>query len=132
MPSGTPSPGRLSPPCRTDPRHLALGRRTGQAAKPEYPSPRTQRTPGPQAWRLQPLPPPQGQRPTGAHRDPPRRPTPAQAGQSAVITKEAALGEVPPEQLPDETLIYTLPSRYCLPDVLGDEAWALFGSQHSG
>ena len=28
--------------------------------------------------------------------------------------------ELPPEELPDEVLIYTLPSRYCLPDMLGD------------
>jgi transglutaminase-like putative cysteine protease len=33
-----------------------------------------------------------------------------------------------PDALPDDTLIYTLPSRYCLPDVLGDEAWARFGA----
>ena len=36
--------------------------------------------------------------------------------------------EVEPERLPDEVLIYTLPSRYCLPDVLGDEAWSLFSA----
>jgi transglutaminase-like putative cysteine protease len=41
-------------------------------------------------------------------------------------------GEVPPEALPDDTLIYTLPSRYCLPDVLGNEAWARFGSHPPG
>ena len=29
--------------------------------------------------------------------------------------------EVPAAQLPDDVLVYTLPSRYCLPDVLGDE-----------
>jgi transglutaminase-like putative cysteine protease len=40
--------------------------------------------------------------------------------------------EVGPEQLPDDALIYTLPSRYCLPDVLGDEAWELFGSRPPG
>ncbi len=40
--------------------------------------------------------------------------------------------EIAPEQLPDETLIYTLPSRYCLPDVLGDEAWSRFGDQEPG
>jgi transglutaminase-like putative cysteine protease len=40
--------------------------------------------------------------------------------------------EVTAEQLPDDTLIYTLPSRYCLPDVLGDEAWSLFGSRPPG
>jgi len=40
--------------------------------------------------------------------------------------------EVPAELLPDDTLIYTLPSRYCLPDVLANEAWALFGSHAPG
>ena len=40
--------------------------------------------------------------------------------------------EVAPDDLPDDTLIYTLPSRYCLPDVLGNEAWALFGTRAPG
>ena len=40
--------------------------------------------------------------------------------------------EVPAAELPDDTLVYTLPSRYCLPDLLGDEAWRLFGSQEPG
>jgi transglutaminase-like putative cysteine protease len=40
--------------------------------------------------------------------------------------------ELLPDDLPDDTLIYTLPSRYCLPDVLGDEAWTLFGSHPPG
>jgi transglutaminase-like putative cysteine protease len=40
--------------------------------------------------------------------------------------------ELPPEKLPDEVLIYTLPSRYCLPDVLGQEAWERFGSVAPG
>ena len=40
--------------------------------------------------------------------------------------------EVPPDQLPDDTLLYTLPSRYCLPDVLGDEAWSRFGGLAPG
>ena len=40
--------------------------------------------------------------------------------------------EIAPDKLPDDTLLYTLPSRYCLPDVLGDEAWTLFGSQAPG
>jgi transglutaminase-like putative cysteine protease len=40
--------------------------------------------------------------------------------------------EVPAAQLPDDVLVYTLPSRYCLPDVLGDEAWRLFGSAKPG
>ncbi len=40
--------------------------------------------------------------------------------------------EVPPDQLPDDTLLYTLPSRYCLPDLLGDEAWSRFGGLAPG
>lgn len=40
--------------------------------------------------------------------------------------------EVPPTSLPDETLVYTLPSRYCLSDELGDDAWRLFGSLPHG
>jgi transglutaminase-like putative cysteine protease len=36
--------------------------------------------------------------------------------------------EIPPGQLPDDVLLYTLPSRYCLPDVLGNEAWTRFGT----
>jgi transglutaminase-like putative cysteine protease len=32
-----------------------------------------------------------------------------------------------PDALPADTLIYILPSRYCLPDVLADEAWSRFG-----
>jgi transglutaminase-like putative cysteine protease len=37
-----------------------------------------------------------------------------------------------PDDLPDDSLIYTLPSRYCLPDVLGDEAWSRFGGLKPG
>jgi transglutaminase-like putative cysteine protease len=40
--------------------------------------------------------------------------------------------ELPPEELPDDVLLYTLPSRYCLPDMLGDEAWARFGDMPAG
>ncbi|MBT2224968.1 transglutaminase family protein [Nonomuraea sp. NEAU-A123] len=40
--------------------------------------------------------------------------------------------ELPPEELPDDVLIYTLPSRYCLPDMLGDEAWSRFGTLPTG
>jgi transglutaminase-like putative cysteine protease len=40
--------------------------------------------------------------------------------------------ELGPDNLPDDTLIYTLPSRYCLPDVLGNEAWSLFGGLAPG
>ncbi len=45
---------------------------------------------------------------------------------------DEAAREIAPADLPDDVLIYTLPSRYCLPDVLGDEAWALFGSRPRG
>lgn len=37
-----------------------------------------------------------------------------------------------PEDLPDPVLLYTLPSRYCLPDTLADEAWARFGTHPRG
>src|SRR5260370_17221636 len=40
--------------------------------------------------------------------------------------------ELPPEELPDGVLISTLPSRYCLPDMLGDEAWSRFGAMPAG
>jgi transglutaminase-like putative cysteine protease len=40
--------------------------------------------------------------------------------------------EVAPDELPDDTLLYTLPSRYCLPDVLGNEAWSRFGGLPPG
>jgi transglutaminase-like putative cysteine protease len=40
--------------------------------------------------------------------------------------------ELGPDDLPDATLLYTLPSRYCLPDMLGDEAWARFGAHPPG
>jgi transglutaminase-like putative cysteine protease len=40
--------------------------------------------------------------------------------------------ELPPEALPDDVLIYTLPSRYVLPDMLGNEAWSLFGAMKPG
>jgi transglutaminase-like putative cysteine protease len=40
--------------------------------------------------------------------------------------------ECVPDNLPDASLIYTLPSRYCLPDVLGDEAWSRFGGLAPG
>jgi transglutaminase-like putative cysteine protease len=40
--------------------------------------------------------------------------------------------EIAPEALPDDVLVYTLPSRYCLPDVLAVEAWDLFGDVAPG
>ncbi len=36
--------------------------------------------------------------------------------------------ETPPELLPDELLRWVMPSRFCQPDELGNEAWRLFGS----
>jgi transglutaminase-like putative cysteine protease len=36
--------------------------------------------------------------------------------------------EVAPAELPDEVLVYTLPSRYCPSQELADDAWELFGS----
>ena len=38
----------------------------------------------------------------------------------------------PVEELPDEVLVYTLSSRYCLSDVLNDKAWELFGNAPQG
>jgi transglutaminase-like putative cysteine protease len=40
--------------------------------------------------------------------------------------------ECAPDDLPDQTLIFTLPSRYCLPDLLADEAWSRFGGMERG
>ena len=45
---------------------------------------------------------------------------------------DSGAAEAPPDALPDDTLIYTLPSRYCLPDVLADEAWSRFGALPPG
>lgn len=39
---------------------------------------------------------------------------------------------VPVEELPSEALMYLLPSRFCLPDVLAVQAWDLFGSIEPG
>ena len=40
--------------------------------------------------------------------------------------------QLPVEQLPDDALLYTLPSRFCLSDVLADRAWELFGASPEG
>jgi transglutaminase-like putative cysteine protease len=40
--------------------------------------------------------------------------------------------QLPVADLPDDVLIYTLPSRFCLPDMLGDEAWRRFGAMPAG
>jgi transglutaminase-like putative cysteine protease len=38
----------------------------------------------------------------------------------------------PIDQLPDELLLYTLPSRYCPSDLVLDDAWQLFGAAPEG
>jgi transglutaminase-like putative cysteine protease len=40
--------------------------------------------------------------------------------------------EVAPSDLPDDALVFTLPSRYCPSQELGDDAWRLFGSLPPG
>jgi len=40
--------------------------------------------------------------------------------------------QMPVEELPDDVLLYTLPSRFCLSDVLSDKAWQLFGGIEPG
>ena len=50
-------------------------------------------------------------------------------------TPDPVLMDVPGtlvDQLPDETLIYTLPSRYCPSDLVISEAWELFGDAPDG
>jgi len=49
---------------------------------------------------------------------------------SDVIVPDAA--ETPPALLPDEVLSFVMPSRFCLPDELGNEAWQLFGQSAPG
>jgi len=39
---------------------------------------------------------------------------------------------LPPEQLPSETLVYLLGSRYCETDRMSDHAWAMFGHVEGG
>jgi transglutaminase-like putative cysteine protease len=46
------------------------------------------------------------------------------------VAPEAA--QLPVEDLPDDVLLYTLPSRFCLSDVLSDTAWQLFGNTKPG
>ncbi|MET0965767.1 MAG: transglutaminase family protein [Nakamurella sp.] len=36
--------------------------------------------------------------------------------------------ELMPEDLPDDVLVYLMPSRFCLPDMLGNEAWSRFSA----
>jgi transglutaminase-like putative cysteine protease len=45
---------------------------------------------------------------------------------------EPGAAETPVGSLPDEVLSFVMPSRYCLPDELGHEAWQRFGNLASG
>lgn len=47
-------------------------------------------------------------------------------------TRDLDAPETAPQDLPDSVLLYTLPSRYCLPDLLADEAWTRFGALPPG
>src|ERR1700722_8581442 len=47
-----------------------------------------------------------------------------------VIVPDAS--ETPVSSLPDEVLSYVMPSRFCLPDELGHEAWQRFGTLPPG
>jgi hypothetical protein len=40
--------------------------------------------------------------------------------------------ETPVAELPDETIAFTTPSRFCLPDELGQEFWQRFGPLDPG
>ncbi len=45
---------------------------------------------------------------------------------------ETGAAEVPIGSLPDEVLNFVMPSRFCLPDELGHDAWQRFGSVTPG
>jgi transglutaminase-like putative cysteine protease len=45
---------------------------------------------------------------------------------------ESGAHETPVTALPDEILAYIMPSRFCLPDELGTEAWERFGGLEPG
>src|SRR5689334_15152088 len=40
--------------------------------------------------------------------------------------------EIPPVDLPDDVLSFLMPSRFCQPDELGNEAWTRFGEHEPG
>ncbi|MGC9963179.1 MAG: transglutaminase family protein [Acidimicrobiales bacterium] len=46
--------------------------------------------------------------------------------------QQPGASEVAPANLPDEALVYTLPSRFCPSQELADDAWRLFGSVAPG
>ncbi|MEA2273751.1 MAG: hypothetical protein QOI98_2459 [Solirubrobacteraceae bacterium] len=45
---------------------------------------------------------------------------------------EPGAPEIPVESLPDDVLSFVMPSRFCLPDELGNEAWQRFGDLAPG
>ena len=45
---------------------------------------------------------------------------------------DKAARAVPVEDLPDDTLAFLLPSRFCLSDAASDQAWELFGNTRAG
>jgi len=45
---------------------------------------------------------------------------------------DRAARETPVGELPDETIAFVMPSRFCLPDELGHEAWQRFGGLDPG
>lgn len=51
---------------------------------------------------------------------------------AGVDEADEAAAEFAPGALPDDVLVYTLPSRYCLSDEMADEAWRLFGTMDPG
>lgn len=52
------------------------------------------------------------------------------SGESDPVMPDAQ--QVPVENLPEETLVFLLGSRYCETDLLSDEAWRLFGNGPTG
>jgi transglutaminase-like putative cysteine protease len=52
------------------------------------------------------------------------------SGQLDLLVPDA--GQIPLEHLPDDTLVFLLPSRFCESDILLDMAWELFGKAKPG
>ena len=42
--------------------------------------------------------------------------------------EDSDASEIPPERLPDDALVYTMPSRFCPSEELADAAWDLFST----
>jgi transglutaminase-like putative cysteine protease len=51
---------------------------------------------------------------------------------SPVDVTEPGVPETPIAELPDEVISFLMPSRFCLPDELGQEAWDRFGGHEPG